>query len=157
MKPENSNLEPDSRFPSGPWIGFFLDARLPGKHRMQLRLTFQNGTMTGEGRDWVGDFIIRGRYTIDDGKCHFNKRYVGRHDVHYTGFNEGKGIWGTWELTDLGLTFRGGFHIWPEGMPDPSKPQLEEEAVLPIAVEEPDEKVSEAPVKELVISRGSIS
>ena len=91
-------LEPDPNFPSGPWTGFFLQPQLPGKHRMELQLTFQNGLMTGEGRDWVGVFTIRGRYEIADGKCYWHKRYVGRHDVFYQGFNEGKGIWGTWEL-----------------------------------------------------------
>ena len=28
----------------------------------------------------------------------------------------------------------GGFHIWPEGMPDPTEPALSEEADLPVAV-----------------------
>ena len=59
------------------------------------------------------------------------KQYVGKHTVGYRGFNEGKGIWGTWTLTDLGGTFTGGFHIWPEGMPDPSQTVLEEEAEIP--------------------------
>lgn len=138
---EPAELESDARFPSGPWVGFFLDARIPGKHRMELRLTFQGGSMSGMGRDWVGDFVVRGRYSTDDGKCHFNKGYIARHTILYNGFNEGKGIWGTWELTHEGLTFRGGFHIWPEGMPDPSQPELEEEADLPVAVEEPKEVV----------------
>jgi hypothetical protein len=31
--------------------------------------------------------------------------------VAYRGFREGKGIWGTWEITVLN---RGGFHIWPK-------------------------------------------
>jgi hypothetical protein len=30
--------------------------------------------------------------------------------VFYRGFREGKGIWGTWEIT---IQFHGGFHIWP--------------------------------------------
>ncbi len=29
---------------------------------------------------------------------------------------------------------RGGFHIWPEGMPDPSRPTLDEEAETPLEV-----------------------
>lgn len=133
-----TNLETDPRFPSGPWTGFFLQQAIPGRHLMELRLTFQNGTITGEGRDWVGPFLLRGRYDLADGKCHWTKRYIGRHDVFYQGFNEGKGIWGVWEITSMGMTgtLRGGFHIWPEGMLDPSQPQLTEEADLPIAVEE---------------------
>ena len=127
-------LETDPRFPSGPWTGFFLQAQVPGRNRMELHLTFSHGVLRGEGRDWVGRFVVRGRYTLEDGKCHWIKRYVGKHDVFYQGFNEGKGIWGVWEIAlDTG-DLRGGFHIWPEGMPDPSTPQLTEEADLPAAV-----------------------
>ena len=100
---------------------------------MDLRLTFQQGAMTGEGRDWVGEFTIRGRYDVVTGQCHWTKRYVGKHDVFYKGFNEGKGIWGVWEIpaqTDGAVT-RGGFHIWPEGMPDPTGDRLTEEADVP--------------------------
>jgi hypothetical protein len=131
-------LETDPRFPSGPWTGFFLQKAIPGRHLMELRLTFSAGTLAGEGRDWVGKFVLRGRYSTGDGKCHWVKRYLGKHDVVYNGFNEGKGIWGIWEIPsvahpDIG---RGGFHIWPEGMPDPSRPQLSEEAEEPIIVQE---------------------
>ena len=133
---EPAGLESDPRFPSGPWTGFFLDKRLPGKHRMELRLTFQSGGMAGEGRDLVGTFRVKGRYDVVTGKCHFHKRYVGKHDVYYDGYNEGKGIWGVWQLTDAGMTFRGGFHIWPEGMPDPTGQRLAEEAEIPASDEQ---------------------
>jgi hypothetical protein len=132
---EPAGLEPDPRFPSGPWTGFFLDQRVPGKHRMELRLSFQSGVMTGEGRDFVGAFLIKGRYDVATGRCHWHKRYQGRHDVFYQGYNEGKGIWGVWELTEAGITARGGFHIWPEGMPDPSGDRLVEEADVPAEAE----------------------
>lgn len=127
-------LESDPNFPSGPWTGYFLQSNLPGKHRMDLRLTFQQGVMTGEGRDWVGEFNIRGRYEVVTGQCHWTKRYVGKHDVYYKGFNEGKGIWGVWEIPpaqNAGLQARGGFHIWPEGMPDPTGDHLTEAADVP--------------------------
>ena len=103
---------------------------------MELHLTFAQGVMTGEGRDWVGNFIVRGGYATADGKCHWNKRYVGKHDVFYQGFNEGKGIWGTWEIAgDSGsVSLHGGFHIWPEGMADPTQQHLNEEAELPAVV-----------------------
>jgi hypothetical protein len=127
-------LETDPRFPSGPWTGFFLQKSLPGRHLMELRLTFQEGGMTGEGRDWVGAFHVKGRYNTADGKCHWNKKYVGKHDVYYEGFNEGKGIWGVWEivLAGHGSVARGGFHIWPEGLGDPSNDHLVAEADLPV-------------------------
>jgi len=135
---EPSPLESDPNYPSGPWTGFFLQPQLPGKHQMELRLTFQQGVMTGEGRDRVGDFTVKGRYEVTTGQCHWTKRYVGKHDVFYKGFNEGKGIWGVWEILpsqNLGLIWRGGFHIWPEGMPDPTGDQLREEADVPVEAE----------------------
>ena len=128
-------FETDPRFPSGPWTGYFLQKSLPGRHLMELRLTFQGGAMTGEGRDWVGDFLIAGRYDLADGKCTWTKKYIGRHDIEYQGYNEGKGIWGFWEIAPrftLGAIARGGFHIWPEGMPDPTGDRLTEEADVPV-------------------------
>jgi hypothetical protein len=131
-------VETDPRFPSGPWTGYFLQPVIPGRHLMELSLTFRQGQLSGEGRDWVGQFILRGRYCLEDGKCYWTKRYLAKHDVFYQGFNEGKGIWGVWEIPPSGLSegWRGGFHIWPEGMPDPSQPVLTEEADLPTAVSE---------------------
>jgi hypothetical protein len=99
---------------------------------MELALRFQHGSMTGEGRDPVGKFVIRGRYDLADGKCHWSKRYLGQHDVFYQGFNEGKGIWGTWEIPSPLGVYRGGFHIWPKGMPDPTGQTLSVEADLPV-------------------------
>ncbi|MBI3822082.1 MAG: hypothetical protein HY289_05300 [Planctomycetes bacterium] len=126
-------FETDPRFPSGPWTGFFLQKDVPGKHTMEMRLTFQNGAMTGEGRDRVGEFLFKGHYNLADGKCHWTKKYLGKHDVFYQGYNEGKGIWGVWEI---GKLTRGGFHIWPEGMGDPTTDHLVEEADLPAPQEE---------------------
>src|SRR5260370_1037486 len=107
--PNPIDLETDPRFPSGRWTGFFLQTQAPnpGKHQMELLLTFRQGTLTGEGRDWVGKFVIKGRYTTADGKCHWTKRYLGKHDVFYQGYNQCKGIWGTWEISP----FRGGFQF----------------------------------------------
>jgi hypothetical protein len=131
-------LETDPRFPSGPWVGFFLQREIPGRHLMELRLAFRQGSMTGNGRDWVGDFVIKGRYMLEDGKCYWTKRYLGKHDVFYQGYNEGKGIWGAWEIQSilaLGTRLRGGFYIWPEGMSDPTNQHLSEEAALPAPAE----------------------
>jgi hypothetical protein len=141
-------LETDPRFPSGRWLGFWVQKHPPiGRHEMELLLTFTTGTVTGEGRDWVGPFLVRGSYEVTDGRCHWTKRYLGKHDVFYQGFNEGKGIWGTWEIpTGLqGFPWRGGFHVWPEGMADPSRPTLSEEAELPVDSEP-------APVAEPVLT-----
>ena len=90
---------------------------------MELKLTFRQGSMTGEGEDLIGPFLIRGRYQVEDGQCWWTKRYIGKHDVFYHGYNEGKGIWGLWEIPP---NWKGGFHIWPEAMGDPNQPKLTE-------------------------------
>jgi hypothetical protein len=100
----------DDLFPSGPWTGFYNYA--PGdRHRMDLHLTFGDGKMSGDGNDDVGAFLIRGQYDASSLESDWLKQYVGAHAVHYTGFREGKGIWGTWEIP--ACFARGGFHIWP--------------------------------------------
>lgn len=126
------DLETDPRFPSGPWCGFFLMSHLPGRHAMELHLTFRRGEMTGEGRDLIGQFLIRGRYQVADGQCWWTKRYLGKHDVFYHGYNEGRGIWGLWEIPP---TWKGGFHIWPESMGDPSRQVLREAIPEPVEPE----------------------
>ncbi len=77
---------------------------------MDLQLEFSNGRLTGTGNDDIGRFMVRGRYDSATRECYWTKTYIGGHDVFYRGFREGKGIWGTWEIT---IQFHGGFHIWP--------------------------------------------
>lgn len=111
----NHALETDVRFPSGEWEGFFLQPRFfSGRVKMSLMLTFRRGRVSGEGRDRVGDFVVRGTYDFDSGEVHFHKRYLQKHDVYYRGFAEpqNKGIWGTWQIKQED---RGGWHIWPLG------------------------------------------
>jgi hypothetical protein len=133
--------ETDPRFPSGPWTGFYLMPHTGSqRHPTELRLNFAGGVMTGSGCDFVGQFTIHGVYDLANGKCIWTKYYVGKHNVYYSGYNEGKGIWGVWEIpNNLGIPWKSGFHIWPEGMGDPSQPTLAEEADLPITVDEPIE------------------
>ena len=122
------------RFPSGPWTGYFIYQAVGGKHGMDLTLRFDDGRITGDGADSVGMFIIAGGYDATGGECHWTKTYVGAHDVHYEGFREGKGIWGTWVIDQK---WRGGFQIWPLGDEDAEEMELEEEAPLELAVESP--------------------
>jgi hypothetical protein len=77
---------------------------------MDLQLTFSNGAMSGDGADDVGRFLVKGCYDAASRECYWTKSYLGAHDVFYRGFREGKGIWGTWEIT---IQYHGGFHIWP--------------------------------------------
>ena len=149
-EPETPGVEPDSRFPSGPWTGYFLQPKLPGKHWMELRLTFRDGTMTGEGRDWVGDFQVKGRYQVEDGKCHWTKAYLKKHSIAYQGYNEGKGIWGTWEYQ---VNWKGGFYIWPLAMGDPTMIRLAEAIEEPISDAPP---ISEAPMAEPVAAPAEV-
>lgn len=126
--PKLPEVESDPRFPSGKWAGFFTQKYPPiGKHQMEMEITFADGRLTGRGRDYVGEFVMDGVYHLDDGKCSWAKEYIGQHTVNYHGYNEGKGIWGTWEIVSL----TGGFHIWPEGMGNPSEPGLSAEADVP--------------------------
>lgn len=130
--PDDKNLEQDDRFPSGEWKGFFLQPQLPGRSWMELHLTFRDGTMRGDGRDWVGTFSMTGRYDLDSGECWWSKQYAGKHHVLYHGYNEGKGIWGLWEIP---TEWRGGFHIWPVAMGDPSVLVEAESVEMPEAIE----------------------
>jgi hypothetical protein len=131
---ERPQPETDPRFPSGRWVGFWIQKQVrPGRHPTELFLTFTDGVLQGEGRDWVGKYTVRGRYNLSDGRCHWTKHYLDRHDVFYEGFNEGQGIWGTWVIhtSQLTVEVRGGFHIWPENMPDPTERHLTEQAEVP--------------------------
>ncbi|MFM7161879.1 MAG: hypothetical protein ACKO3P_16115 [Planctomycetaceae bacterium] len=123
---QNSNLETDERFPSGPWVGFFI--QWGSRSRTELDLRFADGKLTGHGADWVGEFVIKGGYQTEDGKCWWSKRYVGGHDVFYQGYNEGRGIWGTWQIPHV--TWRGGFHIWPKGQEEGEHDTAEEDIPL---------------------------
>ena len=132
-EPRNEDLfadETDPRFPSGPWKGYFLQRTgRPGKHWMELELTFRGGVVTGAGRDLVGKFLFRGAYAVEDGRCTLTKHYLGRHAVDYAGYNEGRGIYGGWSIPSDGL--HGGFLVWPKGSGlGPDDGVLAEEAPL---------------------------
>ncbi|WP_010582374.1 hypothetical protein [Schlesneria paludicola] len=104
--------EQDDRFPSGPWEGYFLQPGAKNRNNMELVLTFRDGAFSGEGRDFVGAFAITGHYDCESGRCSWTKQYLGMHAVAYQGYNEGRGIWGVWEVNSA---WKGGFHIWPQG------------------------------------------
>ncbi len=147
-RPELNIPIEDARFPSGKWTGFFLQPDIPGRHSMELILKFVDGQVTGEGRDRIGAFLIRGRFQVEDGRCWWTKSYIGLHDVTYQGYNEGKGIWGLWEIEP---PWRGGFHIWPEGMADPTNPKLSESQDLPVL----DEIYEDAEADRVMVTVGA--
>jgi len=118
----------EPRFPSGPWTGFYNYA--PGdRHGMDLELVFSNGALSGDGVDDIGRFFVKGRYDAAHSECYWTKTYVGGHDVFYRGFREGKGIWGTWEITVLD---HGGFHIWPRRAGAGEEDAASEEVAEPV-------------------------
>lgn len=147
---DNAPPETDGRFPSGPWRGFFLQSHIrPGRYEMDLHLTFSGGKIGGEGRDFVGPFRIRGSYDLETGICTWHKSYDGAHGVSYRGFNEGKGIWGTWEIPP---GYRGGFQIWPSAWGIGGLPPLSTEEDLPAFDDTAVISTSEA--DELVVTTG---
>jgi len=96
---------------------------------MDLALTFANGLMSGDGTDDIGRFLIKGRYDAANRECYWTKSYIGAHDVYYRGFREGKGIWGTWEIT---IQQHGGFHIWPKAVGEEEAQVANAEAQAPV-------------------------
>ncbi len=57
------------------------------------------------------------------------KQYLGAHAVAYLGVNEGEvlWLWGIWNVRG----HKGGFHLWPEGEPDPTRKRTSERIKLP--------------------------
>jgi hypothetical protein len=127
-------LEADPRFSSGPWTGFFLQYWLPGRHATNLEMTAADGHLTSTGRDWVGPYTMDGTYDLATGRCEWTKQYLSKHRVLYRGISDGHGIWGVWEIRQLGGLYRdkGGFHIWPEGSDVSEESERTEQAVLEI-------------------------
>jgi hypothetical protein len=107
--------ETDPRFPSGPWIGFWV-YQTKDRNYMKCGLTFGGGEVMGAGVDVIGQFSMSGKYDLLTGRCVLTKQYEGAHCVHYYGAcDDPFWLWGTWQLPSA----RGGFHIWPEGLADP--------------------------------------
>ena len=127
-KPPNPlPTETDPRFPSGPWLGFWIQTGL-GKQPMSLSLAFVDGRITGAGRDLIGPFDFTGTYDLKSGRVQMLKQYQQAHRVMYDGANQGDGLWlwGVWSI----LSQRGGFHLWPEGQDDPTQRHLTSEQEL---------------------------
>ena len=105
-------METDNRLPTGEWNGFYVESHQPKRGWMHLYLSFDNGSVKGEGTDYVGPWIAEGKYDLEARICHWEKRYIGRHRVNYSGLISDQGIRGQWEIAFL----TGPFHIWPKGM-----------------------------------------
>jgi len=100
---------------SGEWTGFYLEPHHDRRGWMHLYLEFQSpvrdrGVVRGEGTDYVGPWNLSGIYLPADNKVTWDKRYVGRHIVHYQGVGGQNGVTGQWSI---GGYLGGQFHIWP--------------------------------------------
>lgn len=129
QKPNQRAAETDPRFPSGSWVGFWLQRGM-GKQRTNIAFTFREGRISGEGRDVIGRFTFAGTYDVKTGRCRMVKRYVGAHAVIYDGVSEGRELW-LWGLWNVGGN-QGGFHLWPEGESDPTQRRTSERLEQPL-------------------------
>ena len=57
-------------------------------------LIFADHTVSGDGNDDIGQFVLTGRFDGTNGECYWTKTYIGAHEVYYRGFREGKRILG---------------------------------------------------------------
>jgi hypothetical protein len=150
MFPLMSSLDPEARpaeidgLPSGRWVGYYVYAHYPSRHRMDLRLEISPDRISGTGIDPVGRFMISGRLR-EDRSLNWVKTYFGRHDVLYAGFADHNGIWGTWEIPQVST---GGFRIWPAQWGEGFARKMEEKAFT-----EYEDSVPDAVAGERVLDR----
>ena len=78
---------------------------------MRLRLVFEGGRVTGDGRDESGPFTVSGTYRADGARL--TKGYA-THRVHYDGRWDGTSLAGPWAIRYESWTDRGEFEMWPE-------------------------------------------
>jgi hypothetical protein len=120
-------MERDPRWPTGEWNGFYLEPHQPKKGWMHLYLSFDQGTIAGEGTDYVGPWTVRGSYDRDSGACSWVKQYLGKHQVVYRGIAGQQGIQGHWNIGSVADDF----HIWPKFMGNINELYLRNEFDLP--------------------------
>ncbi len=105
----NIQMMSESRYlPDGEWQGFYLYGNFRLEHPMQCNLIFNQGLIQGYGVDDIAPFGWQGTYS-EKLTVNMTKSYTS-HIVHYHGYADENGIWGTWKLFD---GTAGGFHIWP--------------------------------------------
>lgn len=89
-------------YPSGQWDGFWEQAGFGRQQMTPFFLRFEGATITGEGKDIVGRFVLHGQCDAKNGRVRIVKQYVGKHRVMYEGEPDGEGcVFGTWRIEDL--------------------------------------------------------
>lgn len=112
---DRPRTEPDPRFPSGPWEGFYIQDGI--KVRMKLDLHFQQGHVCGDGSDAVGAFRLVGIYSLDPGTITVRKHYLNQHMVAYQGDcavisdSSRPALQGRWNIAAHHLS--GFWRLWP--------------------------------------------
>jgi len=95
-------------YPSGRWDGFWVQEHYGRQSMREFELRFENGTISGGGKDIVGRFTFSGAFDLQTGRVLMVKQYVGKHAVRYVGEPDGEGsIQGTWEITTRAGVLRG--------------------------------------------------
>lgn len=94
---------------------------------MRLSLTFGGGSMSGDGTDDIGPFLIRGVFDPSSQEARWTKSYVARHSVEYRGLYDGRSICGDWTL----ILGSGAFWIWPSTLSEGLAKSTEEELDKP--------------------------
>jgi len=110
--------ETDDRFPTGEWMGFYMQPDGRRRYRMDLFLEFVPNAITGRGTDAIGEFAIRGAYDAATARCEWTKQYVGGHGVEYTGVAGRRGIVGRWSIPGQPASWSGPFFVWPRALGD---------------------------------------
>jgi hypothetical protein len=83
---------------TGRWRGYWEQVGWGQQPMHDLTLRFDDGVVSGEGRDIIGPFFFQGTM-LAGGKVHLLKKYLGRHEVVYEGDYDGEGtIFGTWSI-----------------------------------------------------------
>ncbi len=84
---------------SGLWRGFWQQEQFGKQSMHDFTLKFAHGTITGQGTDIVGEFLVAGEYHTATGQLTLTKQYHGKHAVEYIGHPDGEGsIQGTWTI-----------------------------------------------------------
>ena len=103
-----TRLETDKRYPSGLWIGYWMQGFI--FRREQMTLTFSGGKVTGDGSDSLGAFRISGCYCVDTGAVSLRKTYDKCPDVSHAGETGEFCIYGTRQID--GIQQEGDWRIW---------------------------------------------
>jgi len=107
---------------------------ISGRNMMELRSNLsETGHRCREGRDWFGDFLIRGRYDVADGKCYWNQNASRKHTSTTRGSTKAKASGAWWEILSWQAPLRHAGSTLAKGMGGSSDDHLGSNWILPVA------------------------